>query len=97
MDPTRRSKVQVDEDHGLWDFFNRNRTPVQTPEELHAHGRGWTIQELRSKSWDDLHRLWWMCIKDVNRCMTSEAERSRLDAGYGEYEKDQRLEEVSFD
>jgi large subunit ribosomal protein L47 len=61
---------------------------------LHAHGRGWTVQELRSKSWDDLHRLWWMCVKDINRCMTTEAERVRLDAGYGQYEFEARMEEV---
>lgn len=96
MDPMRRSTVQVDEDHGLWEFLHRNRTPLQTPEELHAHGRGWTVQELRSKSWDDLHRLWWMCVKDANRTVTNEAERVRLDAGYGEYESDERLEEVRF-
>ena len=96
LDPQRRSTVQVDEDHGLWEFFHTSRTPLQNPEQLHAHGRGWTVQELRSKSWDDLHRLWWMCVKDVNRCMTTEAERIRLDAGYGQYEFEARLEEVCF-
>lgn len=94
LDPARRSKLQVDEDHGLWGFFNKDRTPLQTPEEMHAHGRGWTLQELRSKSWDDLHRLWWLCVKDVNRVRTNEAERIRLEAGYGEYEAQARLEEV---
>jgi large subunit ribosomal protein L47 len=96
LDPARRSKVMVDDDHGLWDFFDRNRTALQTPEQIHAHGRAWTVQELRSKSWDDLHRLWWMCIKDVNRCNTNEVERVRLDAGYGEYEVQERLKEVCF-
>lgn len=94
LDPARRSKVQVDENHGLWEFFNKDRSPLQTPEEMHAHGRGWTLQELRSKSWEDLHRLWWLCMKDTNRVMTNEAERMRLDAGYGEYEAQQRLKEV---
>lgn len=94
LDPSRRSKVQVNENHGLWGFFNSERTALQTPEQIHAHGRGWTLQELRSKSWDDLHRLWWMCVKDTNMVMTNEAERIRLDAGYGEYEAQQRLQEV---
>ena len=94
MDPARRSKVEVDEDHGLWGFFNKARDPLMTPEDLHAHGRAWTTQELRSKSWDDLHRLWWLCVKDINRVMTYEAERIRTEAGYGEYEAQERLKEV---
>ena len=80
LDPARRS--------------NRDRSPLQTPEQLHAHGRGWTVQELRHKSWDDLHRLWWACIKDQNIVLTNRAERKRLDAGYGEYEEDARIDEV---
>lgn len=96
LDPARRSQVEVDFDHGLWGFFGKDRSPLQTPEELHAHGRAWTLQELRSKSWDDLHRLWWLCVKDVNMVMTNEAERKRVDAGYGEYEADARLKEVCF-
>ena len=96
LDPARRSQVQVDEDHGLWGFFNKERSPLQTPEQLHAHGRAWTVQELRHKSWDDLHRLWWLCIKDTNIVLTNAAERKRLDAGYGEYEENARLDEVRF-
>jgi large subunit ribosomal protein L47 len=94
LDPARRSSVEVDDDHGLWGFFNKARDPLMTPEDLHAHGRAWTTQELRSKSWDDLHRLWWLCVKDINRVMTYEAERIRTEAGYGEYEAQERLKEV---
>ena len=39
LDPKRRSKVQVDPDHGLWGFFNRDKKALSTPEEDHAHGR----------------------------------------------------------
>ena len=38
LDPKRRSKVQVDENHGLWGFFNKGRTALSTPEEDSAHG-----------------------------------------------------------
>lgn len=96
LDPARRSQVQVNEDHGLWGFFNNERSPLQTPEQLHAHGRGWSVQELRQKSWDDLHRLWWLCVKETNVVLTNEAERKRLDAGYGEYEAAARIDEVRF-
>lgn len=97
LDPAKRSKVEVDEDHGLWDFFRRDRSLIPTPEDLNAHGRGWTVPELRLKEWDDLHRLWWACVKEKNRVVTGEIERKRLggkDGMYGDYEAGKRLEEV---
>jgi large subunit ribosomal protein L47 len=57
-------------------------------------GRSWTVQELRRKSWDDLHCLWWKCIKERNRLATERYERNRLKAGYGDYESGQREEVV---
>lgn len=38
LDPERRSKVPVDEEHGLWQFFNKQKTIFDTPEDHHAHG-----------------------------------------------------------
>lgn len=58
-------------------------------------GRPWAIQELREKSWDDLHKLWWVCVKERNRITTSNLERERLKAGYGEYEAEERERVVS--
>ena len=29
-------------------------------------GRPWTAEELRRKSWDDLHVLWYKCILERN-------------------------------
>ena len=34
----RREKVKVDKEHGLWGFFNKNRTSLSTPEENNSHG-----------------------------------------------------------
>ena len=33
IDPNRRSKITVDKEHGLWGFFNKDRTPLSTPEQ----------------------------------------------------------------
>lgn len=38
LDPKRRSKIQVDPNHGLWGFFNRERKALSTPDEDNAHG-----------------------------------------------------------
>ena len=95
LDPRRRSVVEVSEDHGLWDFFNRDRTTLSTPGELSAHGRAWTVSELRSKDWDDLWRLWWMCVKERNRVMTFLQEKQRIGKMIGSAEAGGRLKVVS--
>ncbi|KAJ6099995.1 hypothetical protein N7467_001530 [Penicillium canescens] len=76
--------------HGLWGFFPPNREALSTPEYDHSFGRPWSIQELRERSWEDLHGLWHVCVRERNRIMTSDMERIRLKPGYGEYESGQR-------
>ncbi|MCJ1447555.1 MAG: 54S ribosomal protein L4 mitochondrial [Stictis urceolatum] len=94
LDPIRRSKISVKEDHGLWQFFTKDKKPQVLPEVEAQHGRSWTVEELRHKSFDDLHSLWWICAKEINRISTQEHERRRVNAGYGEYEADERLKTV---
>ena len=38
LDPTRRSKIQVNEKHGLWEFFDKEKNPFEKPEVVAAHG-----------------------------------------------------------
>lgn len=82
--------IKVDPSHGLWDFFHSKDKPLNTPEEDKQHGREWTVEELRRKNWKDLHRLWWVCIKERNRIATGNVERVKGGYGYGAAESRER-------
>jgi large subunit ribosomal protein L47 len=90
-----KPKVRVDPNHGLWDFFYAKDKLLLTPDEIQEHGRGWTVEELRHKSWDDLHKLWWVCVKEQNRLATARKERDRLKLVDGSEQGAARLGEVS--
>ncbi|KAJ5105597.1 54S ribosomal protein L4 [Penicillium alfredii] len=77
-------------DHGLWGFFPPTREPLSTPEYDIDFGRPWAVQELRQKSWEELHRLWWVCVKERNRIATSDLERRRFKPGFGDHESGER-------
>jgi len=86
--------VKTDPNHGLWDFFHDRETVAHPPGQMAKFGRAWTVEELRHKSWDDLHRLWWVCAKERNRISTSAFERKMRQLGFGEAEDKSRDDEV---
>ncbi|ODQ51597.1 MRP-L47-domain-containing protein, partial [Saitoella complicata NRRL Y-17804] len=73
----RIPEPETDPNHPLWGFF-RDKKALPYPEDEKLAGRGWTIFELRSKSFEDLHTLWYVCLKELNIMATQMAERRRL-------------------
>ena len=54
---------------GLEEFFDPNRKPHEEA----VYGRAWTFDELKRKSFDDLHKLWWAracCLCDDRGWLT---------------------------
>lgn len=93
--PAEQPPIEVDPDHGLWQFFYGRAKLLNTPAEDAAHGRGWTTEELRRKSWDDLQKLWWVCVKERNRISTASSIREKIKIGFGDVEAEARDKAVS--
>ncbi|CAH9092402.1 unnamed protein product [Cuscuta europaea] len=52
----------------LEQFFEADRS-VEDDKPV-VYGRSWKAPELRLKSWDDLHKLWYVLLKEKNMLMT---------------------------
>ncbi|KAF2734553.1 MRP-L47-domain-containing protein [Polyplosphaeria fusca] len=89
----KRSPFQGHPNHPLWAFFKDNEL-MPVPAQMRNHGQSWLVPDLREKSWNDLHTLWWVCVKERNFLATEMIERGRLDAGYGNVENETRDETV---
>ncbi|KAI9171197.1 54S ribosomal protein L4 [Paramyrothecium foliicola] len=91
---THKPTIKVDENHGLWGFFPAPGQAFWTPKETEQHGRAWTLEELRRKSWEDLHALWWVCCRERNMLSTSRLDMVKAKIGFGEREFVTRDQEV---
>ncbi|KAJ3047900.1 39S ribosomal protein L47, mitochondrial [Rhizophlyctis rosea] len=75
---------------GLEEFFDNPKGWVWTEWELPT-GRAWKSDELRIKSFDDLHKLWWVCLKEVNKLKSQQKEAGRYKVLFPH---DQRLQQT---
>jgi large subunit ribosomal protein L47 len=57
------------------------------------HGRNWTIDELRIKSNTDLHKLWYVLLKEKNMLLTMEEECKR---DHRHFPSPERLDKVNM-
>ncbi|KAF8631055.1 hypothetical protein AX15_002661 [Amanita polypyramis BW_CC] len=83
-------RVPVREDHGLWGFFRRKpgddlvgEAQYETIEhpgrvEQSRTGRAWKASELRLKSFENLHTLWYLVLRERNLLATQKEEARRM-------------------
>ncbi|KAG2001817.1 hypothetical protein CC2G_013016 [Coprinopsis cinerea AmutBmut pab1-1] len=83
----RTGKVPVRDDHGLYGFFRRKADPSLSGEDAYetvesarkpASGRAWRASELRLKSFQDLHTLWYVTLRERNLLATQREEARRM-------------------
>ncbi|KAM4770796.1 large ribosomal subunit protein uL29m isoform 2-T2 [Rhinophrynus dorsalis] len=60
--------------NGLEEFFD---DPKNWGEKAVKSGEAWTAKQLRGKSSEDLHKLWYVLIKEKNMLLTMEQESKR--------------------
>lgn len=73
----------------LEQFFEVDRSADD--EKRVVYGRGWKASELRLKSWDDLHKLWYVLLKEKNMLMT---QRQMLNAQNLRFPNPERISKV---
>ncbi|CCD27164.1 mitochondrial 54S ribosomal protein uL29m NDAI_0J02720 [Naumovozyma dairenensis CBS 421] len=70
---TANKQFHISDTHPLWQFFHTNikdnkksHDYITPPSQLDTQSRSWSITELRRKSFNDLHSLWYACLRQRN-------------------------------
>ncbi|KAK9332630.1 mitochondrial 39-S ribosomal protein L47 (MRP-L47)-domain-containing protein [Lipomyces starkeyi] len=58
--------VVTPDNHPLWQFYRSKDRCLTHPQVYDQLGRSWGIPELRRKGYEDLHVLWYVCLKELN-------------------------------
>lgn len=65
--------------YGIEEFFENGQSlPPFDNTTRRAFGRAWDPDELRLKSFEDLHKLWFVLLKELNLLSTQKAEANRM-------------------
>lgn len=77
--PQRCSMTQGSRLLGLEEFFEGDQAlpPFNTTAKI-VYGRAWSADELRLKSFEDLHKLWYTLLKELNLLYTQKSEACRV-------------------
>mmetsp|Transcript_12010 Transcript_12010/g.14938 ORF Transcript_12010/g.14938 Transcript_12010/m.14938 type:complete len:173 (-) Transcript_12010:1442-1960(-) len=75
---------------GVEEFWSRGESYTAGQKRIQT-GRSWEAKELRRKSFEDLHKLWYVCLKERNML---ETERLASRAAHQKWEKPGRLVKV---
>ena len=67
----RQSKNSVDKSEMLVNAFT-DQAISNKQEQTITSGRSWKAAELRLKSTDDLHKLWFVCVREKNLVLADE-------------------------
>ncbi|BGP27645.1 54S ribosomal protein L4 [Rhodotorula toruloides] len=64
--------------HPLWRFFH-DQVALEVPDKAKdMSGRAWRTEELRIKSFEDLHKLWYILLRERNVLLTQKEEARRV-------------------